>query len=202
MGYLFIDTGAFYRAITLAAIEAGLADAEEPAIVALAEHTSIKVTADRNADERQYTVLLNSRDVTHAIRDPSVEANVSRISAMPLVRQAITDQQRRVAEAGRVIMAGRDIGTTVLPNADLKLYLDASPATRAERRYRQILAEGRTVELASIEADLQARDVYDSTREASPLRRAADAIEVITDSLSVEQVVAKIKQIIAERSQS
>ncbi len=194
LGYLFIDTGAFYRALTLAAIENNLADADENEIVALAQRVHIDVTADLDNDDRQYTVILNGRDITWAIREYDVEANVSRIAAMASVRAWINVQQREIAARTQVIMAGRDIGTVVLPHADLKLYLDASPEARAQRRYQQSIAVGQTLE--DITRDLRARDAYDSERTVDPLRQASDAVYVNTDDLIIDQVIEQVKAII------
>lgn len=199
LNYLFIDTGAFYRALTLAANERGLADADESAIAALAQHIVIDITPDLKDDGRQYTVLLDGRDVTWAIREAAVEANVSRISAMASARALINIKQRLIAEQNNVIMAGRDIGTVVLPHADLKLYLDASPEARAQRRYTQLIASGKVADLAEITRELRARDAYDSGRTIDPLRQAADAIYVNTDAMTIEQSVAHVKQIITQK---
>jgi cytidylate kinase len=196
LSYVFVDTGAFYRAVTLAALESGLGEASEPKIVELAQRIVINVTADLDADGRQYTVLLDGRDVTWTIRTPAVEANVSRISAMPAVREVINAQQRAVAVHNPVIMVGRDIGTTVLPDAELKLYLDASLEVRAIRRFQQAIANGDTPQLDAIRLDLQARDAYDSGRETSPLQQAPDAIYVSTDDMTIAEVIAHIERII------
>lgn len=202
LGYVFVDTGAFYRAVTLAALEAGLAEAPESEIIALARQITITISADLDADGRQYTVLLDGRDVTWAIRTPAVEVNVSRISAMPLVRDAINIQQRAVAARNPVIMVGRDIGTTVLPDADLKLYLDASLEVRAMRRYQQSLDKGDLAQLDAIRLDLQARDAYDSSREISPLQQASDALYINSDGMTIAEVVAYIERIIIGREAS
>ena len=196
LGYLFVDTGAFYRALTLAAIDAGMVDANEPAMTELAQRIHIMITADLDDDERQYTVLLEAREVTWAIRDAAVETHVSRISAMPSVRETINSQQRQLADQQRVIMAGRDIGTVVLPGAELKLYLDASLKARAERRYRQATANGRRADLAAIQADLERRDAHDSSRPVAPLKQADDAVYVNTDQLTMAGVIARVEEII------
>lgn len=196
LGYLFVDTGAYYRALTLAAIEAGLADADDPTLNALAQRTPITITADLDDDERQYTVLLEKRDVTWAIRGALVEQHVSRISALPAVRETINLQQRQLASEQPVIMAGRDIGTVVLPDAELKLYLDASLAARAERRYRQKNVASHDADLTAIQLDLQRRDAYDSGRAVAPLRQAADAIYINTDQLSMAHVIDHVEAII------
>ncbi len=196
LGYLFVDTGAFYRAVTLAAIEADSLDAGEAALVHIAEHCEMDISPDRDADAREYTVLLNGQDVTWNIRQPAVEANVSRVSAIGGVRKILAEKQRAMAMRGHVIMVGRDIGTIVLPDADLKIYLDASPEARADRRYQQRIAAGEQADYEAILASLRARDDYDSHREVSPLRIAVDAHYLHTDHLDVAGVVQALKQII------
>lgn len=198
LGYLFIDTGAFYRAVTLAVIEAGVLDSGEAALVKIAEQSAMDITPDRDADEREYTVLLNGQDVTWNIREPAVEASVSRVSAVGGVRKILAEKQRAMATRDHVIMVGRDIGTIVLPDADLKIYLDASPEARADRRYRQRIAAGEAADYEAILNSLRARDEHDSHREVSPLRIAADAHYLHTDQLDVEGVVQALKQIILD----
>jgi cytidylate kinase len=198
LGYLFVDTGAFYRMVTLVAVEADQINADESAILALATQHQFDLSPQLQPDGRQYTALLDRRDVTATIRTPQVEANVSRIAAMPRVRDLVNDLQRDVAERQRVIMAGRDIGTVVMPTADLKIYLDATPEARGLRRYQQILASGKTADLNQITADLRARDSYDSSRATAPLRRAEDAVYVDSSNLSIDQVIDRFKQLITE----
>ncbi len=196
LDYLFIDTGAFYRALTLAAIERGQVDATEAVLAELGAHIKIGITSDVSSDGRQYTVLLEDKDVTWAIREHAVEAHVSRVAAMRSVRSLINVRQRAIAAQNKVIMAGRDIGTAVLPDADLKLYLDASPEARGRRRYDQLIAAGKPADLEEITQDLRARDLYDSSRTVDPLRQAPDAVYVNTDDLTIPGVVARIEQII------
>lgn len=194
LGYLYFDTGVVYRAVTLEALRQGVDVQDEGALVALARGVSIDVLppGENVADGRQYTVLLDGRDVTWEIRSPEVEAAVSPVSAHPKVREVLTPQQRRIGERGRVVMVGRDIGTVVMPHADLKIYLDASAAERARRRYRERLARG---EATDYEAELRAvenRDRLDSGRKAAPLRRAEDAEYVDTEGLSIEEVLERV----------
>jgi CMP/dCMP kinase len=196
--YLFVDTGAFYRMITLAAVDQGIADADEAHIVALARRLHMDLSPALDADGRQYTALLDQRDVTPDIRTPRVEQHVSRISAMPAVRQIVNDLQRHVGRRGNVIMAGRDIGTVVLPDADLKIYLDASPEARGARRYHQLIAAGRNADLPSVIEDLRARDKYDSSRAIAPLRRAPDAVYIDSSGLNEDEVVELVKRFIVE----
>jgi cytidylate kinase len=198
LGYVFVDTGAFYRAVTLAAIRANLVHAGEPALVEITRQANLDITADRDADDRDFTILLEGQDVTRAIHQADVDANVSRISAMGGVRAVLNVKYRQFAGRGQVIMAGRDIGTVVLPDADLKIYLDASPEARAERRYRQRVADGHQADYAEILDAMRKRDHYDSQREIAPLRRATEARYVQTDNLTIEAVIQQVKQIILD----
>jgi CMP/dCMP kinase len=196
LGYLFVDTGAFYRAVTLAAIRAGVILADEPILVALAGQTNLDITPDRDADERDYTIFMDGEDVTPAIQAAAVDANVSRIAAMGGVRNVLNTRYRQLAARGPVIMAGRDIGTVVLPDADLKIYLDASTEARAERRYRQRIADGHQADYGQILESMRSRDLYDSQRAIAPLRQAADAQYIHTDHLDVDAAIQQVKQII------
>ncbi len=196
LNYLFVDTGAFYRAVTLAALRANLAYAEEPVLVRLAQQTDLDISGDRDADDRDYTIRLEGEDVTQAIQSPAVDANVSRVSAIGGVRSALNSKYRELATRGPVIMAGRDIGTVVLPNADLKIYLDASPEARAWRRYRQRVASGHQANYDEILEALRSRDQYDSQREIAPLRQAPDAKYIHTDNLSIEAVIDRVRETI------
>jgi cytidylate kinase len=192
LGYLFVDTGAFYRAITLATLRTKRDDADEPGIAALAQQTHIDIAP--GSGDRQYTVLMDGEDITEAIRDPKVEAAVSRVSALRGVRATLQVKQREFASRGQVIMAGRDIGTVVLPHADLKIYLDASVETRAMRRYRQRLANGESADYEAILMAMRHRDGYDSTRSVDPLRKADDAFYLNTDHMSIEQAIERMEQ--------
>jgi cytidylate kinase len=196
LGYLFVDTGAFYRAVTLAALRVGAADADEPVLAEIARSVRLDITPDRDADERDYTILLEGEDVTWAIHAPAVDANVSRIAAMGGVRMALNARYRLLAARGPIIMAGRDIGTVVLPDADLKIYLDASPEARAERRYRQRVAGGQQADLDEILEAMRSRDQYDSQRAIAPLRRHPEAVYITTDGLDIDTVIGRVKQII------
>jgi cytidylate kinase len=198
LGFLFVDTGAFYRAVTLAAIRANLVHAGEAALVEITRQANLDITADRDADDRDFTILLDGQDVTRAIHQTEVDANVSRISAMGGVRAVLNAKYRQFVARGQVIMAGRDIGTVVLPDADLKIYLDASPEARAERRYRQRVADGHQADYAEILDAMRKRDQYDSQREIAPLRRAPDARYIQTDHLTIEAVIQQVKQTILD----
>jgi cytidylate kinase len=178
LGFLYFDTGVMYRAATLAALRQGLAVSDEAAISQMAEGLHIEVLPPDRDDGRQYTVGVDGEDVTWDIRTPDVEANVSAISAYPRVRKAMVKQQRRVAANGQVIMVGRDIGTVVMPDADLKIYLVASVEARAQRRHRELVQRGQPSDYEAVLASMRERDRIDMTRAESPLRPAADALIV------------------------
>lgn len=196
MGYLYFDTGVMYRAVTWEALSRGISVDDEAEVAALAETLRIDVTPPTVDDGRQYTVLADGQDVTWTIRKPEVDANVSIVSAYPGVRRALVRQQRRVAAGGQVVMVGRDIGTVVLPDADLKIYLDASVEERAMRRWREIQERGGEVDYAPVLTSMRRRDKIDSHREASPLRVATDAIVVDTAGLSIDEVLVKVERLV------
>jgi len=196
LGYVYFDTGVMYRAVTWAALERGVAIEDEAAVTRLAEGVQIDVLAPTVNDARQYTVLCDGCDVTWAIRTPQVDHAVSPVSTYAGVRTAMTAQQRRIGLAGRVVMVGRDIGTVVLPEAALKLYLDASVQERARRRQRECLARGEAVEYADVLAGLEWRDQIDSGRATAPLRPAQDAIIIDSTCLDIPGVMATVERLI------
>jgi cytidylate kinase len=192
LGYLYFDTGAMYRAVTWAALQQGIDPEDEAAVTRLAQALHIDILPPTAGDGRQYTVLADGKDITWEIRQPEVDANVSRVSAYRGVRAEMVRQQRRIAEGRGIVMVGRDIGTVVLPDADLKLYLDASAEERARRRYQELRERGRPADYDEILAMMRRRDAIDSGREISPLRAAKDAVVIDTTSLTIEQVIAKV----------
>jgi cytidylate kinase len=192
LGYLYLDTGAMYRAVTWAALTRGVPVEDERAVTALAEGLHIDITRPTVDDGRQYTVLADGEDVTWDIRRPEVDANVSVISAYPGVRRAMVAHQRRIAAAGQVIMVGRDIGSVVLPDADLKLYLDATPQERARRRWLERQARGESVTYEEVLAMMLRRDEIDSHRAVSPLRVPDGAVVIDTTGLTIDEVLALI----------
>jgi len=194
-GYLFFDTGVMYRAVTWLALHKNISTKDEVSVTDLADRIKIDVAPPSRDDGREYDVIADGIDVTWKIRKKKVDSRVSRVSAYPGVRKALTKQQRRIGLVGKVIMVGRDIGTVVLPEADLKIYLDASVAERANRRYKQRRERGEIVELAQIQKKLEKRDNIDSTREVAPLRAAEDAVLINTNDLCVDEVVSKIEEI-------
>ena len=195
LGYLYFDTGVMYRAVTLAAIQHGLAIEDEAGIGQLANQVRIDVQPPSVADGRSYDVLLDDEDVTWAIRKETVNAAVSPVSTYAAVRDAMTEQQRRIAHENRVVMVGRDIGTVVMPDADLKIYLDASVEVRAERRYEELLARGEEADYDLVLASLRNRDRIDSGRKIAPLRPAEDAVIINADDLGIMEVLAKAKEL-------
>ena len=192
--YLFFDTGVMYRAVTWLALEKQIPIKDEPAVSALAEKIQIDVEPPSKDDGREYDVLVDGVDVTWHLRSPKVDAKVSKVSAYPAVRNALTKQQRRIGLRGQVIMVGRDIGTVVLPEADLKIFLDADVDERARRRFNQRIDRGEQVELPKILKKLKKRDKIDSTRKIAPLRAASDAVVINTDTLSVTDVLSEIEK--------
>jgi cytidylate kinase len=192
LGYLFFDTGVMYRAVTWAALQQLGSPSDEDAVSVLAKQVVIDVMPPSQKDGRMCDVVLDGVDITWQTRRADVEAHVSQVSAYAGVRQAMTEQQRRIGRRGKVIMVGRDIGTVVLPNAELKIYLDASVEERARRRYEELLKRGEPASFEAILAGLRRRDEIDSTRAVAPLRPAEDAVIIGTDGLSIEQVVARV----------
>jgi cytidylate kinase len=184
-----------YRAVTLAAFERGIPYEDEGAVTLLAEGVDIDVTPPSKPDGRSYDVLLDGQDVTWEIRQPEVDAHVSMVSAYPGVRRALTIRQRRIGLPGRAVMAGRDIGTIVIPEADLKIYLDGSVEERARRRYLELRERGLEVEYDDILAGMRERDRIDSTRQIAPLQADEDAVVINTNGLSINQVLARVLEL-------
>jgi cytidylate kinase len=197
LGYLYFDTGAMYRAVTWLALARGVPVADEAQVSALAQAAEIDVLPPLPADGRQYTVLVDGEDVTWAIREPAVAENVSQVSAYPGVRTAMVAQQRRLAARSRIVMVGRDIGTVVLPDAPLKIYLDASAEERARRRWQEEQARAGKRSYDEVLAEVRRRDEVDSTRAVAPLRPAEDAVIVDSTALPIEQVVQRVMALAA-----
>ena len=195
LGFLYFDTGVMYRAVTWMALQAGTSADDEDVITRLAETVPIDVRPPSQNDGRSYDVWVNDRDITWEIRSPEVEASVSVVSAYRGVRQALSAQQRRIGLRGNVVMVGRDIGTVVLPEADLKIYLDASVEERAHRRHQELLERGEEIPYAAILESMKMRDQIDSTRDMSPLRPAEDAYILDSDGINIEQVIVRVNQI-------
>ena len=194
LGLTYIDTGAMYRAYTWYCMEKGVDCTDHDASVAFVNEVSIELKADG-------TVLCNGIDVTRAIREPRVSGNVSYIASYKEVRLFLVDQQRKMAGTNSVIMDGRDIGTYVLPNADVKIYQIASVETRAIRRYDENVSKGIPCTLEEIQEDVRKRDYIDSHRDFAPLRCADDAITLDTSNMSIQEVVDAIIDIINKKKE-
>lgn len=190
LDYLYFDTGVMYRAVTLQAIKRGFDISDEAGISRLADQIDIDVEP-APGNGLPYRVLVDGEDVTHQLRKPEVDSSVSQVSAYRQVRQAMSTRQREIGSRGQVVMVGRDIGTVVLPDADLKIYLEASVEARARRRQLEILAKGGVARYESILQSMKARDEFDSNREVAPLRVADDAVIIDTTDLTVEQTLQR-----------
>lgn len=195
LGYLYFDTGVMYRAVTLAALLKLNAVHDEQAVSLLAEQVQIDVKPPSVSDGRLYDVYLDGEDVTWAIRHAEVDRNVSQVSAYPQVRTAMTNQQRRIGQRGAVVMVGRDIGTVVFPEAELKVYLDASVEERARRRFDEIRLRGQEATYNDILEAMKRRDKMDSSRAVAPLRPAVDAVIINTDGLDICDVLKRVKKL-------
>ena len=195
LNYLFFDTGVMYRAVTWIALESGTDIRDEEAVTRLARETPIDVAPASKSDGRACDVIVAGRDITWETRRPEVDANVSVVSAYAGVRREMSQQQRRIGQRGRVVMVGRDIGTVVLPEADLKIYLDADPEERARRRYEEIRARGGEADYDEILLKVRERDRIDSTRAVAPLRPADDAVILDSDRLNADEVFARVKEL-------
>ena len=194
LGYLFFDTGVMYRAVTWQALESGIDVRDEAAVTALANEMTIDVRPASDLDGRLCDVLANGIDITWESRSEAVDANVSIVAAYRGVRLAMGEQQRQIGRRGRVVMVGRDIGTIILPEADLKIYLDASATERARRRYEELQARGVQTSLNDVLSMVLERDRIDSTRDVAPLSVAADAVLIDSDQLTADEVFEQVKR--------
>ena len=196
LGYAYIDTGAMYRSVAWKFLQAGK-EFDEAFISQLAQTMVIEFKPEASVNR----VFVDGVEVTEAIRSAEVTANVSRVAAIGAVREAMVAQQRRMGESGGVLMDGRDIGTVVFPNAQLKIFLTASVEERALRRYKELVAKGQNVDLAQLKEDIASRDKQDSERAISPLRQAEDALLLDTSDMNIEQVTTKILELVEEKAQ-
>ncbi len=196
LGVRFVDTGLLYRAITWLAMRRGIPLGDGPAVAALAGE--IRLAAD--AEGRLSRVRAEGRDVTRSVRAAAVDRNVSEAARQPEVRSALVEVQRALAAEGGIVMVGRNIGTVVLPDADLKVYLDASAAERARRRGAERGLDPADPEVAAIRADLERRDAVDSSRTVAPLRAADDAVMLMTDGMTRDEVVAHVLELARART--
>ena len=192
LGYTYIDTGAMYRALGWKAKQEGIAPGDERAIAALCERINIEIHPDSGVQR----VVVNGIDVTGDIRTPEMGMMASAVSQSPAVRARLLVLQRKLGSAGGVVMDGRDIGTVVFPDADVKFYLEASAGERGERRYRELLAKGMDVDLARITREISERDRQDSQRELAPLRQAADALLIDSSHLTIGEVIERMRSVV------
>ncbi len=193
IGYLFLDTGCMYRAVTLAALERGVSVEDEIGVTHLTRKLEMDIQpAGLDSDGRHYTVLLNGEDVTWALRGAEVDVNVSQVSTYAGVRADLVRRQRAIGERGRVVMVGRDIGTVVMPSAALKLYITASKEERARRRWKELEGRFRDASYEQILAEIERRDQIDGNREVAPMRPASDALIIDTTNRTPEEVIQDI----------
>lgn len=191
---IYVDTGALYRAIGYYMVDNGVSIEDDTAVLAALDGVRVSL-AYKDGEQR---VFVNDADVSDRIRTPQISMAASKVSAIPAVRAFLLQLQRDIAATNSVIMDGRDIGTTILPNADVKIFLTASPEARAERRYKELLEKGESVTFEDVLADMVKRDYDDAHRAASPLRKAEDAIEVDTGDLTLEESIAAMKAVILD----
>lgn len=194
LGFTYIDTGAMYRAVALLADRTGVDLSSESKLEAVAREAKIELPAGGTR------VLLNGEDVTEAIRTPRMSEAASKISAVPAVRRVLVEKQRAMASETSVVMEGRDIGTVVFPNADIKIFLDASPGVRKQRRLLERAAKGDPVSPEEIAREIEERDLRDRTRADSPLLQAPDAMYIDTSDLSLDEVEERILKLIRDRT--
>ena len=192
LGYLFFDTGIMYRAVTWIALNHDMDLHDEKAISEMAQSAQIDVRQPTQNDGRAFDVIVAGKDVTWDVRSGDVDANVSLVSAYAGVRTALSEKQRRIGLRGKVVMVGRDIGTVVLPEANLKVYMDASAGERARRRYDEIIERGEKADYDEILKKMIERDRLDSTRAVAPLRPADDAVIIDTDNMNEDQVYQRV----------
>ncbi len=195
LGFMYVDTGALYRTVGLFALREGVGPEDARAVPALLDRLEIRMAYGDDGLQRMF---LNGEDVTDAIRQNEVSAASSRVSAIPAVRAFLLETQRKLAREHNVIMDGRDIGTVVLPQADLKIYLTASDGDRADRRYRELLERGQSVDRDQILREVRERDRRDMEREIAPLKQAQDAVVVDTTGIGLEESFARMLDVIRQ----
>lgn len=199
LGLAYLDTGAMYRAVAVEALDRGIPLDDQRALTELAEQVTIAFEHE-GSSPYPTRVVVDGRDVTRRIRTPEADTAVSPVSAVPGVREAMVEQQRRIADAGHdTVLEGRDIGTVVFPDAEVKIFLTASPSERARRRTIDMENRGVEMTVEAVLEKLESRDRYDSTREASPLLQAEDAVAIDTTGLTIAEVVERIAAIASER---
>jgi len=201
LGALYIDTGAMYRAVAYTALFVGTDLSDPLALTSLAEEIRIELRPPTLENPETVRVLVDGRDITEHIRTPAISQLTSTISAVSGVRKRLVDEQRQMAASGSAVMEGRDIGTVVFPNADVKIFLTATPEERARRRQLQLQETGKSVDFDELVREISERDTRDSTRADSPLVPASDAQVVLTDGLSEDEVVQLLREICLKKVQ-
>jgi cytidylate kinase len=194
LGYLYIDTGAMFRAVALAVKRAMVKPDDDEALGRIC--ASLEISFER--DEKGYRVLSNGEDVSEAIRTPEISQLTSRISAKKAVRDILLHEQRRMGRSGNVVLEGRDIGSVIFPDAEVKFFLSASPEERGRRRYLELLAKGEDVTLEKTVSEVAARDARDEQREVAPLRMADDAVLIDSTGVSIEDVLSRMSTIVRD----
>lgn len=196
-GFRYVDTGAIYRTIGLAAFNRGIDTKDSTAVVAILPELDIDLVYNDDGEQR---MILNGSDVSEEIRRPEISMCASNVSAIAAVRDYLTDMQRNMAKRYDVIMDGRDIGTVILPNADVKVFITASAEARADRRYKELIKKGSTVSYDEVLSDMKLRDEQDTKRAAAPLKAAEDAVYLDTSSMSFEESVDAVAKLIVEKT--
>ena len=196
LNYTYIDTGAMYRAVALSAFDKNIDIDDENRLSQMCSEIDFSF----NSENGSFGIMLNGRDVTEAIRSPDISLSASRVSSKKVVRDALLKLQREMGNNRKVIVEGRDIGTVVFPNADIKFYLDATPEERGKRRHRELTAKGEQVSLAKVTREIMERDRNDSSRRYAPLKAAGDAIHIDSSKKGIEEVVKELLAIIASVS--
>ncbi|KRL43964.1 (d)CMP kinase [Lacticaseibacillus manihotivorans] len=196
LGYIYCDTGAMYRTVTVMALRLGIDLGDEAAIMDQLKQLDIRFVPSADGQK----VLMNGTDVTLAIRQPETTNNVSQVSALPKVREDLVQRQRDIAAQNDIVMDGRDIGTTVLPNAEVKVFMIASVEARAIRRHKENVEKGIMTPIAKLEEEIAERDRKDSTRAVSPLRKAEDAVEIDSTKMTIDEEVAEIIALVPKHS--
>ena len=196
LGFRYLDTGAIYRTVGLAARESGVDPGDSASVIGLLPGLGLDIVFDENGLQH---MVLKGRDVSREIRENDISRYASQVSAIPQVREFLLELQRKFAREHDVVMDGRDIGTVVLPDAEVKVFLTAAAEDRAQRRYQELKAQGQTVDYESILSQVLERDRKDTTRSAAPLRQAEDAIRLDTTGLSQEESLARLLKLIRER---
>ena len=195
LGYIYVDTGAMYRGIALYMVDHKI----RPTDIEAVKQALLDVNVTLRYEDGKQLLIVNGQDVSDRIRTPEVSAAASLFSAIPEVRKALLDLQHDIAEKNNVLMDGRDIGTVILPQAQVKIYLDASPEIRGKRRYDELVLKGESVVLEDIIEDVKQRDYQDMHRETSPLKKADDAIVVDSSYMTIEEVQNKIVSLVREK---